>query len=100
MKEQLEIHATLEDFQGVSQKLRLTCRKCRDRADYDVGAICCDQGKKENLAGQLYIRQLFSMSQMRRPGPWEIMDRWKVLPSARASWAGSPKNSNCPMRHV
>ena len=46
MSKQPEIHITLEDFQGVSQKLQLTCRKCGDRAVYDVGAICCDPGEE------------------------------------------------------
>ena len=89
MSEQLEIHTTLEDFQGVSQKLRLTCRKCGDRADYDVGAICCDPGEEGESGGINYtFANYFRCRKCGGPGPWEIVDRWKVLGMAARAMLG------------
>jgi len=89
MSEQPDIHITLEDFQGVSQKLRLTCRKCGDRADYDVGAICCDPGKEGESGGINYtFANYFRCRKCGGPGPWEIVDRWKVLGMAARATLG------------
>jgi hypothetical protein len=89
MSEQLEIHTTLEEFQGVSQKLRLTCRKCGDRADYDVGAICCDPGQEGESGGINYtFANYFRCRKCGGPGPWEIVDRWKVLRMAARATLG------------
>ena len=89
MSEQPDIHTTLEDFQGVSQKLRLTCRKCGDRADYDVGAICCDPGEKEESGGLNYtFANYFRCRKCGGPGPWEIVDRLKVAGHGGARDAG------------
>ena len=89
MSEQPDIHTTLEDFQGVSQKLRLTCRKCGDRANYDVGAICCDPGEKDESGGMNYtFASYFRCRKCGGPGPWEIVDRLKVLGMALRATLG------------
>jgi hypothetical protein len=89
MSEQPEIRTTLEDFQGVCQKLKLTCRKCGDRAQYDVGTICCDLVEKE-ASGEINYTfgNYFRCRKCGGPGPWEIVDRWKVVGLAARATLG------------
>ena len=89
MSELPEIHTTLEDFQGVSQELQLTCRKCGGRANYDVGAICCDPWEEGETRGMTYtFANYFRCRKCGGPGPWEIVDRWKVLGMAMCATLG------------
>jgi tetratricopeptide (TPR) repeat protein len=83
MSEPPEIHKTLEDFQGVSQKLHLICLKCGDRADYDVGTICCDPWDEAESGPLRYtFSSYFRCRKCGGAGPWEIVDRVKVLATA------------------
>lgn len=79
MSQPPEILVTTGDFPRISQKLKLVCQKCGERAIYDVGQIFYDfEGTGESLKTRYTFANYFRCRQCGGPGPWDIADQWKL----------------------
>ena len=75
MTDQPSRHAVVERLPRISQKLKLTCRQCGDKARYDVGRILYDQeGEGESAKRQYAFGNYFRCRQCGGAGPWDIAD--------------------------
>ena len=89
MSERPIIHTTLEDFKGISQTLKLACQKCGDQFVYNVGVICCDPPQKGESGETNYtFAAYFRCRKCDSAGPWDVVDRWKMLALVARAMAG------------
>lgn len=80
MSQQPEILVTTRDFPRTPQKLKLGCQKCGDRAVYDVGTIFSDpEGEGESRKTHYTFANYFRCRKCGGPGPWDIVEQWKLL---------------------
>jgi tetratricopeptide (TPR) repeat protein len=79
MTDQPQRHAVLEKLPRISQKLKLTCTQCGEKASYDVGRAFYDQEGEGESAKRLYaFSNYFRCRQCGSAGPWEIADFMKL----------------------
>lgn len=80
MNEKRENRAILEDYPQISQKLRLTCRKCGKSEVYDVGAILCNPDR-ERGSGYLnyFFANYFHCLHCGSGGPWDVANFLRLL---------------------
>ena len=64
----------------ISQKLKLTCGLCGDKASYDVGRILCERADEGDVAKASYaFGNYFRCRRCGGAGPWEVADYLKLI---------------------
>ena len=70
----------MDEVPHVSQKLRLICGQCGEKATYDVGTIFYEQeGEGESAKHHYAFTSYFRCRSCGGAGPWEVADFLKVL---------------------
>ncbi len=79
MAESNIIHGTADQLPKVSQKLKLSCRKCGEQGVYNVGAIFSPPAEKEDSQRkEIAFTNYFRCDHCGSAGPWDVVDYLKL----------------------
>lgn len=80
MPKNAPMRATLDRLPRVRQKLKLICERCGQKHSYDVGTIFYDpQTEGEPTTRRFTFSSYFRCVSCGSPGPWEVVDYWRLL---------------------